>query len=349
VNVFIQEAENPNPPGKMCKYMIPLHTAASIFTTKRPRPARMKSLFQSVRRYPAAGLTAGLALLLLIAGCSATKTTDSIESTVKVGKADELATQALQQYFTTKNVPAALKLLQQAVKSAPQRIDMQWLYFELCAQVLDCSTEPTEARLLKLDPENGAVQLGVLARAQREQDVAAETEALEAISRSPVFKIYWNSLISKMARVAARDVKRPQPITRSLNEITDWYSNLAGATFGPILVACRSTSAVADPATNARCMRIAGLLLRSDTYIGETVGFSLAEQLLGKEQAQKILERRAASQYQRDAASEVINAQMDREKLSSLLLNLMDQLPREQDVFLALLQWRDQPTTPGGR
>jgi hypothetical protein len=147
-------------------------------------------------------------------------------------------------------------------------------------------------------------------------------------------------LISKMARVAAQDKKRSQPITRSLNEITDWYSSLAGATFGPILVACRGA---ADQPTSARCTRIAGLLLRSDTYIGESVGYSLAERLLGKEQAQKIAERNAASKYQRDAVSELINAQLDREKLSAQLLELMDKLPREQDVFLTLLQWGNQP------
>jgi len=330
----------------MPKRMIPLHTAALHFTMKVLRPTLpnpMKSPVQSVRHLFA---VSGMALLLLAAGCSATKTT---ESAVKIGKADELALQGLQQFFKEKDAPGALKLLQKAVDSAPQRNDILWLYFELCAQVLDCSTEVTEARMQKLDPENGAVQLGALARAQREEDSEAETAVLEAISRSPIFKIYWNSLISKLARVAAQDRKRPQPITRSLNEITDWYSTLASATFGPILVACRANTAATDQVATARCMRIAGLLLRGDTYIGESVGFSLAERLLGREQAQKIAERSAASKYARDVASEIINAQLDREKLSGQLLELMGKLPREQDVFLAIVQWGGRSEAPAER
>jgi predicted dehydrogenase len=86
--------------------------------------------------------------------------------------------------------------------------------------------------------------------------------------------------------------KRPQQVSRSLNEITEWYSKVASATFGPVLTACSVQRATADGTTNSRCIRIAGLLLQGDTYIGETVGLSMAKSLLGAERAEQIEERK---------------------------------------------------------
>lgn len=278
--------------------------------------------------------------VLLLFGCGATKTTDSPVNPVTVDKSDELAAAAMQAYFKDRNPVQALKLAEKAAKRAPERAELWWLQFQLCAGVVDCNTAVAEDRLLALDPRNAAIQLGALARAQRDGDDAAGAKVLDTISRSPIFQIYWNTLISKLARASvARDRKRAQPVTRSLNEITDWYSQFASATFGPILVACRIERAVKDANLNARCIRTAGLLLQGDTYIGESVGLTLARSLLGAERAQQIADRTAASQYQRDTASEIINAQVDREKLSTQLLDLMSKVPREQDVFQTIVRW----------
>jgi hypothetical protein len=275
---------------------------------------------------------------LLLSGCAGTHKTPV--SAVQVDKPDELAAAALQLYFRQKNTAQALKLLQKATKEAPQRAEIRWLQFQVCAQVLDCNTEVLEAELLKLAPNNGAVQLGALARAQREGNNTAAASVLDAISRSPSFQIYWNTLLSKLTRATLTQVgKRPQPVTRSLNEITDWYSTLASATFGPLLVSCSAERAAADGYVNSRCIRIAGLLLQSDTYIAESVGLMLARRLLGSDREAQILERTEASQYQREAASQVINAQLDREKFSTQLIELMAKVPREQDVFQAIVRW----------
>jgi hypothetical protein len=278
-----------------------------------------------------------LSSLVLLLGCSATKTTDS---GIRIDAADASAAAALQLYFQKNDSAQALKLLQKATKQSPKRAEISWLHFTLCAQVLNCNTGPIEAELGKLDPGNGAVRLGALARAQRDGDEEAAAVVLDSISRSQKFQIYWNSLISKLARASVVQAgKRPQPVSQSLNEIMDWYSKLASAAFGPVLVACSVQRATADATTNARCIRIAGLLLQGDTYIGENVGLRLAKSLLGAERAEQIAERTEASQYQRDTASEIINAQVDREALSVQLLELMGKLPREQDVFAAVVSW----------
>jgi hypothetical protein len=41
-----------------------------------------------------------------------------------------------------------------------------------------------------------------------------------------------------------------------------------------------------------------------------------------------------------------MESQEDRAALSNELIELMRSLPREQDVFLAVLRWARQPTTP---
>jgi hypothetical protein len=273
----------------------------------------------------------------LLFGCSATKTTDSA---IRVDPADATTAAALQLYFQKNDSAQALKLLEKATKQSPKRAEISWVHFTLCAQVLECSTAAIEAQLGKLDPGNGAVRLGALARAQRDGDQEAAGVVLDSISRSQKFQIYWNSLISKLARASVKQAgKRPQPVSQSLNEIMEWYSKLASAAFGPILVACSVERAAADATTNARCIRTAGLLLQGDTYIGENVGLRLAKSLLGAERAEQIAERSEASQYQRDTASQIINAQVDREALSVQLLELMAKLPREQDVFGAVVTW----------
>lgn len=275
--------------------------------------------------------------LAILCGCSATRTTDSA---IRTEKSDATAAAALQLYFQKNSSAEALELLRTAAKQAPQRAEIWWLQFTLCAQVVDCNTAPIEAQLGKLDPTNGAVRLGALARAQRDGDEEAAGVVLDAISRSQKFQIYWNSLISKLSRATlVQGEKRPQPVTRSLNEVTDWYSKLSAAAFGPILMACSVQRAAADATLNARCIRTAGLLLQSDTYIGESVGLTLARSLLGAERAAQIAERSESSQYTRDAASQIINAQVDREALSAQLLELMAKVPREQDVFVAVVRW----------
>ncbi len=306
----------------------------------------MKTLIQVARQQ----VTLGAALLIV--GCSATtasKTADNAAPVNKAGpvdKADALAATALQLHFKDKATPQALKLLQKATKEAPLRPELLWLNFELCAQALDCSTEATERRLLELDPDNGALQLGALARALRDEDRATETAVLESISTSRTFQVYWNTLISKLASAASRSEKRSQPVTRSLNDISDWYAQLSTPTFGPLLTACSAERTVGDRTATARCMRIARLLLQSDTYIAEAVGLNLAERLLSGEQSMKITERGNVSRYQRETASGIINAQVDREKLSRQLLDLMARVPREQDVFQTVMRWGGQAVAP---
>jgi len=275
----------------------------------------------------------GLTLLL---GCGATKTTDGA---VSFDKADVLAATALQLHFQQQKTPQALELLRKAAKQAPQRADILWLQFELCAQTLDCNTEPLEAGLLALDPNNGAVQLGTLARAVRDGNEKVAATVLDSMSRSQRIQIYWTALFSKLARArVAQAGKRPQPITRALNEINQWFASLAPPTFGPILTTCTVQRANADANLNARCIRIAGLLLQSDIYIAESLGLRIAVALLGAERAQQITERSEASQYQRETANDVINGQLDREQFSDQMLQLMAKAPREQDVYQTIVR-----------
>lgn len=313
-------------------------------------PTVVNSLVAAGRR----SLLALCGTLLLFGGCAAPapksgqKTPPKpVVSSIKVTKADELAAEALQLRFKKNDFVQSLKLMQKAAKSAPQRVDLQWLYFSLCAQTVDCDATSIEATLQKLDSNNSAFQLGALARALRDGDPAAERTALEAITRGRGFDIYWNSLISRLASTKLLQQSQPaQPLTRSLNQAMQWYAQLSSVTFGPIVVSCSLERTDADFAVRNRCTRIALLLTQSDTLIGETIGTEIAQRVLVGDLAAKMAERVIISRYQQDTASEIINAQLDREKLSGQLLEVMGKVPREQDVYVAIIRWGGQPELP---
>ena len=107
-------------------------------------------------------------------------------------------------------------------------------------------------------------------------------------------------------------------------------------------------TAVAAAATGrmAQAQQPIGRTSAHEVKVSGAVDVHSGEMLLGNgsaitagEQAVQIAERSEASQYQRDTVSEIINAQLDREKFSGQMLELMAKLPREQDVYLAIVRW----------
>jgi NifB/MoaA-like Fe-S oxidoreductase len=58
-------------------------------------------------------------------------------------------------------------------------------------------------------------------------------------------------------------------------------------------------------------------------------------------------ERVATLSYRSQAAGAVVREQVERDRFSAQLLELMKKLPREQDVSVAILRWAGQPLVPG--
>lgn len=289
---------------------------------------------------------ATLALLLAGVGCA---TRPAGSSGAASASADDLLAGAMRR----QTVDQALPLVQLAAQKSPDRADIAWLYTQLCSQVAGCESAPLEARLRKLDPANAAAWIGPLARARAQQDTAAENEILEAMGRSERFDLYWNTLVSRLAGVVARsstaatEPGTPGSVTSGLNEAVGWLSRVAMPAFKPITDSCTAARAT-DPSIAARCMRISEIMLRGDTYIVEGVGLGIRERLAtpGTAAAIAVSEMIAISRYQRETATAIMETQVEREKFSRELLGLMKKLPREQDVFVAVIRWGGQPLLP---
>jgi hypothetical protein len=217
-----------------------------------------------------------------------------------------------------------------------------------------CEPEPLEARFRKLAPDNGVVWLGPLARAQARQDKRVSDQILEAMSHAQRFDLYWTTLIWRLseARLAKSPPPgtpgaSPQPLTQALDVTTEALSSAVVPAFKPVTAACTIES-IQDPTTRTRCDRIAQAMQRSDTTLVEGLGLGLAQTLStpGTPGAVVLDERVSALGYRSQAAGAVMRSQVEHDKFSQQMIELMKKLPREQDVSLAILRWAGQPLLP---
>lgn len=278
------------------------------------------------------------------------------------GGADRLAAAALSTWATSGNTAEALTLISRAAALEADRPELTWLQIRLCVVSKDCEPAAAEARLRKLDPGNGVVWLGVLSRAQAQRDKRAEASILDAMSRAERFDLYWTTLVWRLTNIVAADRKpanmpaatagatNPQqytPLTTALNDVTGWLSRLATPAFSAVGAACDRALARASPPA---CSRIAEAMQRSDTTLVEGLGLGIAQRLAtpGSPAAAALDRRVVTLSYRNQAAGAVIQGQIERDKFSAELLELMKKLHREQDVSLAILRWAQEPLTPTG-
>ena len=262
---------------------------------------------------------------------------------------DRLLAGALKAWAADKDSGRAVQLASQASEAAPKRADAAWLQLRLCDATSGCDAAPLEARLKKLAPENGVVWLSVLARAQAARDGRTEAHVLAAMSQAEHFNVYWNALSQRLATASAPAVSAQEnaPLTRTLGETAQWLSTLMLPAFAPVAASC-SADRMRDPARRAVCERIGQALERSDSFIAEGAGIGIAQRLAapGSAAASAVQERIETLAYQNQTAAAVVAAQVEREKFSAEMLELMKQLPREQDVSQAILRWAGESLTP---
>lgn len=291
--------------------------------------------------------------MLGLVACGATPPQEPARTRKPAEPADVLLADAVRRQQGHFDVVQALPLVKAALDKAPDRPDIAWLYVQLCARVAGCQPESAEARLRRVDPKNAAAWLGALDRARRSNDVAAANEVLDAMSRSERFDIYWNALVSRIAVVLSADTAAqlgpttPDLVTSSLNDTIGWLSAVSLPVFRPLGDACIRERG-SNPIAAQRCRAIADVLLRGDSYVAESFGFGIRESLAapGSPDAAAVARDIRRSRYQRDTAGQIIAIQENREKFSRELIKLMANLRREQDVYLAVLRWGQQPVEP---
>lgn len=252
------------------------------------------------------------------------------------------------------NGSQALAQIRKAAEAAPERPDIQWLHLRICIEMRGCESQPIETQLRKLDPQNGAVWLGPLARAQARGDTRAEEQILEVMSKASHFNIYWTRLIAKLtpplsrtsiATAVAQAV--PTPVTNAMNSTIGWLSSLATAAFRPLSAAC-DEQRMREPARRVRCDGIARALQNSDTTLAEGIGLGIAQHIVvpGSASAAQLADRVQALRHQNQESGAVVASQLETEKFTAEMLKLMEQLRKEQDVARAILRWAGKPLTP---
>ncbi|HKS54762.1 MAG TPA: hypothetical protein VJS12_05730 [Steroidobacteraceae bacterium] len=269
------------------------------------------------------------------------------------GNADELAGDALQE-LSESDAQTALAAIARANLLAQNRPDLAWLHVRICALTPGCEPEPIETRFRKLAPDNGVVWLGPLARAQARRDNQAEAQILEAMSRAQRFDVYWTGLVWRLS--AARNAKAPAagtpgasptPLTAALDRTTEALSAAVVPAFKPLSAACE-VARTQEPVARARCDRIARAMQGSDTTLVEGLGLAMAQHLATPASPEAVVldERIATLSYRSQAAGAVVRSQVERDKFSAQMIELMKKLPREQDVSVAILRWAGEPLLP---
>src|SRR5688572_27204620 len=213
-----------------------------------------------------------LAALLALTACASQSpqrgTASAASARAPTGNPDELAGDALQA-LADGNSRGALAAIARANLLAPNRPDLAWLHARICMMSAGCESEPLEARLRKLAPDNGVVWLGPLARAQGRHDKRVEDQILEAMSRAQRFDLYWTGLVWRLSTASSARTPSPgspnapvQPLTQALDQTTEALSSAVTPAFKPLNAAC-ALDRTQDPATRRRCESIAQAMQRS--------------------------------------------------------------------------------------
>jgi hypothetical protein len=287
--------------------------------------------------------------LLGLAACANQSPQPSRDAQAQVVRdPDQLAAQALSAWRVDGDAQRGVASIARATEVAPDRADLMWLHMRICNESRGCEPEPVEARFRKADPRNGSAWLGLLARAQMRRDARAEEQIIEAMSRAENFNVRWTSLLWRLTEAIRATVgSNEQPTSTALDQATELLSAAAVPAFAPISAAC-SPQSTRESNRAIQCERIAQALQNSDTTLAEGIGLGIAQRVAapGSAAATMLDSRVITLTYRSQVAGSVIRSQVEREKFSLEMLELLKKLPREQDVSLAILRWAGQPLSP---
>jgi hypothetical protein len=282
-----------------------------------------------------------IGLALVLSACGGTQ--PKLAPQGPTGDVDTLATEALAVYQLQRDGARTWTLISQAAQQAPQRADLAFLQARLCALIEGCQPEPYEARVRQLDPSNGAIWMRALSQAQRQRDTLVEAQIVEAIGRAERFDVYWNALGAAVGKARMAGGARPDT---ALNEAVAWLGGTIVPELQPLTIVCSRTRTT-EQAWADRCRRLSRVLMNGDTYVVESVGSKLAQQVAGQTAEQIELNGRAkTSRYLWRTYAAIASSQIERDKFAKEILELMSKLRREQDVHLAVARWARRPVTP---
>ena len=244
-----------------------------------------------------------------------------------------------------KDRAGAEQLAARASAAGPKRPELLWLHAILCSSVPTCDREALEAKLRKLDPENGVTLVSALAEGRKAGDPAAMDRVLDALAASKRVDLYWNPLVAHLSKA----VISTKTLTAS-QSVASVIGVLAGTgipAFSGTAALCRGDELQRE-GRRARCQGVARALQRGDTVIVEMVGVGMTTQLWPENspQVRAANQARRAFEYRTSVwGQDSARLLTDDTHLQQYLENL-GRYRREQDVIVAELVAAGRNPTP---
>ena len=256
------------------------------------------------------------------------------QSLIAAGDADSLAAAAMLGFGPKVDPMQRLTLIARAVKEAPDRPDLVWLNVRLCTQVESCNSEPLEAQLHALDPDNGAAWSDSIGRAGKRNDVVAVRKDMVAVATSTRFDTYWNATIFHVTNAIVK--------THTMNLSTAFIATIGVASaisipaYQTIVNACKG-EALNEPDVVATCRHVAYVMRHGDTCITEMVGIAIAKRAWPEGSAEYLdaVSARRVAHYRMDTDGRIGLHHFWNSRYAAKRLQLMTEKKTEQEVNLA--------------
>ncbi|HTC44030.1 MAG TPA: hypothetical protein VK696_03190 [Steroidobacteraceae bacterium] len=248
--------------------------------------------------------------------------------------ADSLAAAALfERVVAGFTGPDSHDLASRAAAAAPLRADLTFLQLQLCASDPDCDSQPLEARLRQLDPDNGVTWTYALLRADRANDEAGRKTGRDGLARAKRVDVYWNRLVSHLTAAAAGHAGFDT--SAAMIEVIGIEAAFPTA-LQPVSRACSETASK-QPEVLTECRQIANAFRKGDTTLFELYGSSLAVRLwpAGSPEGLEIATERRTLHYRSDLMTRNA-AKVNSDGAARTLAAMYVRYPTEQTAFRAL-------------
>jgi hypothetical protein len=254
---------------------------------------------------------------------------------------------------SAKAASAAVEYAAKATDLAPDNPAIGWLRLHLCAHATGCDLKEAATTMRWVDADNAAAWLPTLATAQRDRDTTEVDRILADMTRGKRFDFYGNRATVMMfdALKRARPSLPKHYADSDLSRLTEALGVISAAfmpSFSPVINACRDTPAGGE--RRESCLKLSKIMQKADAVMTQLVGFAIEKRLTSADTR----EQRALAERRRLLEWRVASANVSDTPLLPWLRNArarsrlakMRALPREEDVYVALLREHGMPLEP---
>jgi hypothetical protein len=266
------------------------------------------------------------------------------------GDAGSLATAAALSFAARR--PGAVEMAARASELDPGNPSIGWLRLQLCANTPGCDIRDAATAMRWIDAENSAAWLPTLAAAQKDKDAVETDRILTDMARGVRFDLYWNRTV-----VLLFDALKKAGGTLPANYLPSDLSRLSEAVgitgaevippFAPLFGACRDP---ADAERRDSCLKLSKIMQRGDTVIVQMAGFSMERRLSppDSKEARTVAEHRRVLEYRVSTAGQFDEPMLPwlRSARARARIAQMRDIPREEDLDIAILRKRKMPLEP---